>query len=105
VLVDVAKISGELFAFKYCLKHCPNTTNIIESFNSHLQGRLKSIKGFHGFRSAKRSSSACMIRRRIKPFTDCKEPFKHLNGKSSLGVAPKKNVKFPEMLGIKRKAQ
>jgi hypothetical protein len=45
-----------------------------------------------------------MIRRRTKPFTDCEEPFKHLNGKSSLEVALKKDAKFPEILGIKRKA-
>ncbi len=102
VLVDVAKRSNELFAFKYRLEHCPNTTNIIESFNSHLQGRLKSIKGFQSFRSAERWLNAWMIRRRTKPFTDCEEPFKHLNGKCSLEVALKKDLKFPEILGIRK---
>lgn len=86
-------------------QQCPNTTNIIESYNSHLQARLKSVKGFQGFHSAERWLNAWMIRRRTKSFTDCEEPFKHLNGKCPLEVALKKDVEFPEILGIKRKAQ
>ena len=34
----------------------------------------------------------------------CEEPLKDLNGKSSLEVALKKDVEFPEILGIKRKS-
>lgn len=41
-----------------------------------------------------------MLRRRTKPFTDCGEPFKHLNGKVLLEVALKKDVGFPEILGV-----
>jgi transposase-like protein len=33
-------------------KHIPTTTNLIESFNSHLEGRLKTIKGFESFAHA-----------------------------------------------------
>ena len=32
----------------------PTTTNLIECFNSHLQGRLKTIKGFETFKHADR---------------------------------------------------
>ncbi len=42
-----------------------------------------------------------MIRRRTKPFTDCEEPFKHLNGKCSLEVVLKNDVDFPKILGVK----
>ena len=104
ILVDVQQRYDNFFAFNAQYREqCPNTTNIIESYNSHLQGRLKSIKGFQSFHSAERWLNAWMLRRRTKPFTDCEEPFKHLNGKSSLEVALKKDVKFPEILGIKGK--
>ncbi len=39
----------ELFGFNYRMAKCPNTNNLIESFNSHIQGRLKSIKGFEKY--------------------------------------------------------
>lgn len=104
ILVDVQQRYDNFFAFNSQYREqCPNTTNIIESYNSHLQGRLKSIKGFQSFHSAERRLNAWMLRRRTKPFTDCEEPFKHLNGKSSLEVALKKDGKFPEILGIKRR--
>jgi len=50
---------------------CPNNTNLIELYNSHLNGRLKTIKGFQSFESAQRWLNAWMIRRRTKTFTDC----------------------------------
>ena len=34
------------------IKHTPRTTNLIECFNSHLNGRLKTIKGFKSFKHA-----------------------------------------------------
>ena len=54
-------------------------------------------------RFCQRWLNAWMLRRRTKPFTDCEEPFKHLNGKCSLGIALKKDIKFPGILGIKIK--
>jgi transposase-like protein len=72
-----------LFTFE-SFPNCPSTNNIIEAFNSHLNGRLKTIKGFKSFVSAKRWLNAWMIRRRTKPFTDCEGQFKHLNGRCSL---------------------
>jgi len=44
IMVDIEKRSDELFAYKQ-IKGCPSTNNIIESYNSHLNGRLKTIKG------------------------------------------------------------
>jgi len=100
ILVDVLKRYTELFAYDNKIKHCPRTTNIIESYNSHLNGRLKTIKGFQSFHSAQRWLNAWMIRRRTKPFTDCDKPFKHLNGKCSLEMSIKKQAEWPVIFGV-----
>jgi transposase-like protein len=100
IMVDIEKRSDELFAYKQ-IKGCPSTNNIIESYNSHLNGRLKTIKGFDSYISAERWLNAWMIRRRTKTFTDCQKPFKHLNGKCSLSQTLKKDQKWPYILGIK----
>ena len=77
---------------------CPSTINIIESYNSHTQGRLETIKGFQTFGSAQRWSNAFIIRRRTKKFTDCGKKFKHLNGHSALELTIKKQAEWPEVL-------
>jgi len=100
IMVDIEKREDELFAYK-SVKNCPATNNIIESYNSHLQGRLKTIKGFQSYHSAERWLNAWMIRRRTKSFTDCDIPFKHLNGKCSFEKTLKKDQKWPSILGIK----
>lgn len=96
ILVDIWRMRNKLFAFNDRIKKCPCTNNIIEAYNSHLNGRLKTIKGFKSFQSAQRFLNAWMIRRRIKSFTDCGEPFKHLNGKCSLEKTLKRNAKLPK---------
>ena len=93
-----------MFAYQE-IPNCPNTTNIIESYNSHLQGRLKTIKGFQGFDSARRWLNAYLVRRRTKTLTDCKGKFKHLNKHASLELSIKKQAQWPDSLtnlGIKR---
>jgi hypothetical protein len=96
ILLDVEKRREELFCYQ-TIPRCPKTNNIIESFNSHLQGRLKTIKGFQTFRSADRWLNAWMLRRRTKPFTDCEAPFTHLNGKTSLSQTTKKGTSAPSL--------
>ncbi len=94
----------DLFAYLE-IPDCPNTTNLIELYNSHLQGRLKSIKGFQSLASARVWLNAYLIRRRTKTLTDCKEKFKHLNGHASLELSIKKQAQWPEVLtklGIKK---
>lgn len=84
---------------------CPNNTNLIELFNSHVNARLESIKGFQSFESARRWVNAWMIRRRTKTFTDCRKKFKHLNKHCSLEFTIKKQAQWPEQLtslGINR---
>lgn len=99
IMADIIRREDELFAFKK-INHCPATNNIIEAYNSHLNGRLKTIKGFDSFRSAERWLNAWLIRRRTKNFTDCNVPFKHLNGICSLSKTIKKDQNWPQILGL-----
>jgi transposase-like protein len=73
----------------------PTTTNLIESFNSHLQGRLDTIKGFESFKHADQWLNGYFLRRRTKPFTDCRGKFKRLNGKTSLSQTQKPGIDVP----------
>lgn len=83
IMLDIAKRSGDLLAYTK-MSHVPRTNNLIESFNSHLQGRLKTIKGFESFINAKNWLNIYFLRRRLKKFTDCEKQFKKLNGTASL---------------------
>ena len=65
-------------------KKVPSTTNLIELFNSHLEARVKSLKGFESFQSAELWLNAYVMNRRLSKFTCCSKKFKHLNGKCSL---------------------
>lgn len=101
IIADITERYEYLFAFNSQFrKHCPNTTNIIESYNSHLQARLKSIKGFQSMHSAERWLNAWMLRRRTKAFTDCGEPFKHLNGKMPIEMSMKKDASIASILQL-----
>ena len=81
---DVYNRYDELFAHERFGGRAPHSNNLIEAFNSHLNGRLKTIKGFTSPETARGWLNAWMIRRRTKPFTDCERPFKHLNGVCSI---------------------
>ncbi|MCX6783461.1 MAG: hypothetical protein NT141_00050 [candidate division WWE3 bacterium] len=76
-------------------KHCPKTTNIIESFNSHLNDRLESLKGFKTYKTADLWINGYFLRRRTKKFTDCKGKFRYLNGQKSLEKTLKDDVDLP----------
>ena len=82
-------------------KHIPRTTNLIESYNSHLEGRLKTIKGFESFTHADTWLNAYFLKRRLQPFTDCTKQFKALNGTCSLEHTlrfPSTKAKFLKLL-------
>lgn len=100
VIMDVHRRRKELFAYTN-IRHCPPNTNLIELYNSHLQARLKSIKGFKSFHAAERWLNAHLIRRRTKPFTDCEVKFKKLNDKTSLEMTLKKQADWPDIRGVK----
>ena len=99
VMLDIARRSPELMAYTK-LTNVPRTTNLIESFNSHLQGRLKTIKGFKNFKGAKIWLNAYFVRRRLKSFTDCTKQFRNLNGKSSLEITLKDSYKVEDVLRL-----
>lgn len=80
----------------------PVTTNLIESYNSHLEGRLKTIKGFESFNHADTWLNGFFIRRRLKNFTDCTGKFKKLNGKCSLELSLKENYQITDVLRLVR---
>ena len=79
---------------------CPRTTNLIESMNKQIQGRLKTINGFKSFHSAERWLSAWILRRRMTPFTDCRGRFKKLNGTSSIENTRRGGVKLPDFFQL-----
>lgn len=83
VLMDIQRRLNVLCSH-WLLKDLPQTTNLIESFNSHLQGRLETIKGFESFEHADRWLNGYFLRRRTKPFTDCNGKFRYLNGTTPL---------------------
>jgi transposase-like protein len=99
IMEDIDKRREELFAYKK-IPDCPPNTNLIELFNSHLNGRLKTIKGFKSFHAAERWLNAYVLRRRTKSFTDCDGKFRHLNGTCSLAYVLKDQAHWPDILGI-----
>lgn len=97
IVTGIKHRQQELFNYLQ-IKNCPNNTNLIELYNSHLQARLKSIKGFESFNSAREWLNAYLIRRRTKPLTDCKKKFKYLNKHCSLELTIKKQAHWPDIL-------
>lgn len=79
-------------------KPVPRTTNLIESYNSHLNGRLKTIKGFESFSHADLWINGYLIRRRFKNFNDCGGKFKKLNGKCSAELSISKDIDFQKIV-------
>lgn len=96
VLLDIERRKPNLLAYLKT-KNTPTTNNLIECFNSHLQGRLKTIKGFEDFKHADLWLNGYFIRRRLTPFTDCMGKFKHLNGKCSIEETLKGGIDLPRI--------
>jgi len=96
ILLDLERRKPNLLAYLNVHK-TPTTTNLIECFNSHLNIRLKSVKGFESFNHAKLWLNGYFVRRRLKPFTDCTGIFRRLNGKCSLSESIKTGVDLPSI--------
>jgi hypothetical protein len=94
ILADMQQRKNQLFAYQQ-LKGIPTTTNLIESYNSHLQGRLETIKGFENFHHANLWLNGYFLRRRTKKFTDCTRKFKYLNGRTSLSRTLNRGIDTP----------
>lgn len=101
VLADIQRRLPLLTGYMH-QKRTPRTTNLIESFNSHLQGRLSSIKGFQSFKHADAWLNAYFLKRRLTPFTDCEKTFRFLNGKTSLSQTMKDPAHISELLRLIR---
>lgn len=71
------------------------TMNLIEYLNSHLHGRLKTIKGFESLSHADTWLNAYFLRRRIKKLTDCKGKFRYMNGKTGVSMTQKHGIDIP----------
>lgn len=99
VLVDIQKRLPQLTAYM-TEKHIPRTTNLIESYNSHLEGRLKTIKGFESFTHADRWLNGHFIKRRLQPFTSCTKQFRQLNGTCSIEHTMKNTAELPKLLRL-----
>lgn len=75
-----------------CIIHAelniPRTTNLIEGWNSTtIELRIASIRGFKKEKYARNYINAIILKYRFHKFTDCKNKFKDLNGKSPLEIA------------------
>lgn len=99
IMIDIERNRNLLLGWQNGHK-VPVTTNLIESFNSHLQGRLKTIKGFETFAHANFWLNGYFLRRRLKKFTGCSGKFKHLNGKTSLHQTVRDPLKIGELLRL-----
>lgn len=97
IVTSIAARYDDLFNY-LSVAGCPNNTNLIELYNSHLNGRLKTVKGFQDIQSARTWLNAYLIRRRTKPLTDCEGKFKYLNKHASLELTIKKQALWPDSL-------
>ncbi len=103
LLQEVLKriFKDRVFLFHYLRdKNIPRDNNLIEVFNSHLEGRLKTIKGFSSFKQAEQFLNAWMVRRRTIDFKSCCKKFNYLNGKKSLGLVLKDDFSLKKVLKI-----
>lgn len=101
IMLDIERRKSQLCAYMMA-KRIPRTTNLIECFNSHLQGRLKTIKGFEFFTHADAWLNGYFFKRRVTKFTDCEKQFKALNGKCSLELTMTDPTKIQELLKLLR---
>lgn len=94
ILIDLARKQHLLQGYLHH-KGTPTTTNLIDSMNSHLEARIKPLKGFESFTHADLWLNEYFLRRRNKKYTDCSRKFKRLNGKTSLEITQKPGIDIP----------
>ena len=94
ILIELARKQPLLQGY---LQHkgTPTTTNLIESMNSHLEARVKPLKGFESFKHADLWLNGFFLKRRTKKWTDCSGKFRRLNGKTSLEMTQKPGIELP----------
>ena len=104
VMQHIFQSSEKLTAYVHAKAHlhvdCPKTTNLIESMNKQLNGRLKTIQGFESFKTAARWLFAWILRKRLTPFTCCRGRFRKLNGTSSIKLTRRGRTKIPNFFTL-----
>jgi len=71
----------------YYPEYIPKTNNEIENLIRQLNLRLKTIGRFNHYKYASDYLNAWALMRRFTPFTDCRKPNRHRNGKAPLELA------------------
>jgi hypothetical protein len=94
ILIELARKQPLLQGYMHH-RGTPTTTNLIESFNSHLEARVRPLKGFESFKYADLWLNGYFLKRRTTKFTDCTKKFNRLNGKTSLEVVKKPGIDIP----------
>lgn len=79
IITSIERYRHELVGYRG-ISQAPTTTNLIECFNSHLQARLSSIKGFEDFTHASLWLNAYILKRRYTRLSGCTGKFSKLNG-------------------------
>lgn len=65
----------------------PTTVNVGENMNKQLKDRLTPMCLFQSIKSAENYLKLWCLKRRFQRFTDCRKPFRHLNGRAPLEIA------------------
>jgi len=94
VLTNIEKYKPELLAYRN-IKAAPITSNLIEGFNGHLEGRLQSLRSFQTIQHARLWFNGYILKRRFTRFTDCKGKFRYMNGKTGVQMTQKQGLVLP----------
>ncbi len=94
VLTNIQRYKPELLAYRH-IKAAPVTSNLMESFNSHLEARLFSLKYFNSVAHARLWLNGYILKRRFTKFTSCSKKFEFLNGKTGVQLTQKQGVVLP----------
>ena len=94
VLANIQRYKPELLAYRG-VPGSPLTNNLIESFNSHLEARLFSLRHFNSVQHARLWINGYILKRRFTKFTSCKGKFRSLNGKRGVELTKKPDVDLP----------
>lgn len=94
VLTTIERYKHELLAYRG-IPYAPLTSNLMESFNSHLESRLFSLKYFNSVAHARLWLNGYILKRRFTKFTSCSPKFAFLNGKTGVQLTQKQGVVLP----------
>lgn len=94
VLANIERYKTELLAYRGSTQ-APLTSNLIEGFNGHLEGRLQKLRSFQTVEHARLWMNGYILKRRFTKFTDCSLKFRYLNGKRGVDQTKKERVTLP----------